>query len=134
MNMLRLSRTFVNSTATRTFSTKVLQANLVSLEYADLVAGKDLTKEIEKGWNPTRFINFISTYNNIRIWFDEPLQSNKILKISKIKFWTKQTTAYSFNGMGVLAVLNIPGVKEKRAEILPLARKFAELPDQVKAK
>jgi hypothetical protein len=36
--------------------------------------------------------------------------------------------------MGVLAVLNIPGVKEKRAEILPLARKFAELPDQVKAK
>lgn len=36
--------------------------------------------------------------------------------------------------MGVLAVLNVPGVKEKRNALLPLAREFAELSEDIKAK
>lgn len=45
---MKLPQTFTNIITKRRFSS-VVKANLVSLEYADLVAGKDLTKEIEQG-------------------------------------------------------------------------------------
>jgi len=71
-------------------SPEIVTANVVTLEYSDLVQGKDLTAEIER--------------------------------------------AFSYEGLGILAVLNVPSLGEKRAALLPLARSFAELPGDVKAK
>ncbi|OQR82224.1 hypothetical protein THRCLA_11041 [Thraustotheca clavata] len=42
--------------------------------------------------------------------------------------------AYGPKGLGILAVANVPGLEELRAKLLPLAFKFANLPDEVKAK
>lgn len=65
-------------------------AEVVQLDYNDLVAGKDLTAEIER--------------------------------------------AYGMDGVGVLTVKNVPGFIEARQAALPLARKFALLPEEVKEK
>jgi hypothetical protein len=43
-------------------------------------------------------------------------------------------TAFGPKGMGILAVANVPGLEELRLQLLPLAFKFANLPDHVKAK
>jgi len=42
--------------------------------------------------------------------------------------------AYSYDGLGILTVSNIPGLEERRAALLPLAKRFAELPETTKAK
>lgn len=42
--------------------------------------------------------------------------------------------AYGFDGVGVLTVKNVPGFVEARDRLLPLSRKFALLPEEVKAK
>lgn len=42
--------------------------------------------------------------------------------------------AYGFDGIGVLTVKNVPGFVEARERLLPLAREFALLPDEVKEK
>jgi isopenicillin N synthase-like dioxygenase len=65
-------------------------SEVVVIDYADLVAGKDLSKEIER--------------------------------------------AYGFEGLGLLAVRGVPSFAEKRQALLPLARKFALLPEEVKKK
>jgi len=42
--------------------------------------------------------------------------------------------AYGPKGLGILVVRGVPGMQEARQAILPLSRKFANLPDAVKAK
>jgi len=66
----------------------MVASKIVSLDYADLVAGKDLTADIER--------------------------------------------AFSYDGLGILTVVNVPNLAEKRKALLPLARTFAELPEDVK--
>jgi isopenicillin N synthase-like dioxygenase len=92
MSLFRTSKRLTSNLSRRRFSSAsdVLTAELVTLDYADLIAQKDLREDIEK--------------------------------------------AYSFDGLGILAVLNVPTLKEKRGRLLPLARAFAELPDDIKQK
>jgi isopenicillin N synthase-like dioxygenase len=40
--------------------------------------------------------------------------------------------AYGYNGLGILAVKNVPDFVKLRENLLPLANKFANLPDEVK--
>lgn len=49
---------------------------------------------------------------------------------------TEKTIARAFGpeGLGILAVLNVPKVSEMRDRLLPLGRKFARLPEKIKAK
>ena len=42
--------------------------------------------------------------------------------------------AYGEEGLGILTVEGIPGLTEKRSDLLPLAYRFANLPDEVKEK
>lgn len=42
--------------------------------------------------------------------------------------------AYGFDGLGLLAVHGVPTLSERRAKVLPLAHKFANLPDEIKNK
>lgn len=42
--------------------------------------------------------------------------------------------AYGFDGVGVLTVKNVPNYSQAREKLLPLARKFAILPDEIKEK
>jgi isopenicillin N synthase-like dioxygenase len=65
-------------------------ANVIVLDYADLVSGKDMTEQIGE--------------------------------------------AYGFDGIGLLAVRNIPGLKRARLDLLPLARKFAILDEDIQNK
>ena len=69
-------------------ASKAIESKIVALDYADLVAEKDLTGKIEE--------------------------------------------AFSHNGLGILMVVNIPDLAEKRARLLPLARAFAMLPAKAK--
>ena len=69
---------------------EAIEGNVVVLQYDKLVAGEDLSDQIEK--------------------------------------------AFSVDGLGVLTVDGIPGLEEARAGLLPLAREFANLPDEVKEK
>lgn len=62
-------------------------AEVVTLDYNDLVAGKDLSEFIEK--------------------------------------------AYGYDGIGLLTVSNVPSLVEKRATLLPLANRLANLPADV---
>jgi isopenicillin N synthase-like dioxygenase len=64
-------------------------ANLVALEYDDLVAGVDLTAQIGKAFSEE-------------------------------------------SSLGILTVVNIPGLAEKRQALLPLANRFARLPADMK--
>ncbi|GMI11631.1 hypothetical protein TrVE_jg1615 [Triparma verrucosa] len=41
-------------------------------------------------------------------------------------------SAYGYTGFGILAVTGVPGLKEKRLNLLPLIERFANLPDSVK--
>lgn len=41
--------------------------------------------------------------------------------------------AFSYDGLGILTVRGVPGLAELRQNLLPLARRFADLPDEVKA-
>jgi isopenicillin N synthase-like dioxygenase len=43
-------------------------------------------------------------------------------------------TAFGMDGIGVLVVKNVPDFIESRGKLLPLARKFADLPDEIKEK
>lgn len=70
--------------------TEFVIGEVVTLDYNDLISGKDLTAEIEK--------------------------------------------AYSYDGIGVLTVKNVPNFVEARAKMLPLAREFAILPEEIKEK
>jgi isopenicillin N synthase-like dioxygenase len=65
-------------------------AEVVTLDYSDLVECKDLTEQIE--------------------------------------------TAFGIDGIGLLTVKNVPGFLEARQRLLPLARQFALLPEEVKQK
>lgn len=42
--------------------------------------------------------------------------------------------AFGVDGLGILTVANVPTWEEKRRELLPIAREFADLPEEVKAK
>lgn len=42
--------------------------------------------------------------------------------------------AFGFEGIGVLTVKNVPGFVEARERLLPLGRKFSDLPDEIKEK
>lgn len=42
--------------------------------------------------------------------------------------------AFGYDGMGILVVSGVPGLNPKRDDLLPLAFKFANLPDEVKDK
>jgi hypothetical protein len=43
-------------------------------------------------------------------------------------------SAFSYSGLGILTVVNVPTLVEKRKALLPMARTFAELPEDVKQK
>lgn len=68
----------------------LVKCDVVELDYADLVAGVDLTSKIQQ--------------------------------------------AYGVDGVGLLTVKNVPDYVEARSRLLPLAKKFADLPDEVKEK
>lgn len=70
--------------------TTVVNVDVVELDYNDLVAGVDLTAQIEK--------------------------------------------AYGEDGAGLLTVKNVPSYVEARSRLLPLSKKFADLPNDVKEK
>ena len=40
--------------------------------------------------------------------------------------------AFGKDGLGIIAITNVPKVKEMRERLLPLGRKFAMLPDEIK--
>jgi len=42
--------------------------------------------------------------------------------------------AYGFDGLGILAVKNIPNLSKLRQDLLPLGHKFANLPEEAKSK
>ena len=42
--------------------------------------------------------------------------------------------AYGYDGLGILTVRGVPTLEEKRLELLPLAKKFANLPEEIKRK
>lgn len=42
--------------------------------------------------------------------------------------------AYGFDGLGILVVTGVPNFEKLRSDLLPLAHKFANLPDEVKQK
>eukprot|EP00965_Chrysotila_dentata_P206895 6183805-Pleurochrysis_carterae.AAC.2 len=65
-------------------------ADIVVLQYEDLLAGSDLTAEIER--------------------------------------------AFGYDGMGILTVAGVPGISDARDRLLPLAHRFAMLPEKTKAK
>jgi isopenicillin N synthase-like dioxygenase len=69
---------------------EVIKCDVVELDYNDLVAGVDLSAEIER--------------------------------------------AYGFEGAGLLTVRNVPNYVAARKRLLPLSKKFADLPDEVKDK
>eukprot|EP01032_Pedospumella_encystans_P027302 gene27302-30860_t len=70
--------------------TEVIKSDVVELDYNDLVAGADLTSQIQK--------------------------------------------AYGVDGVGLLTVKNVPQYVAARSRLLPLSKKFADLPDEVKEK
>lgn len=70
--------------------TEVIKSDVVELDYNDLVAGVDLTSQIQR--------------------------------------------AYGVDGVGLLTVKNVPKYVEARSRLLPLSKKFADLPDDVKEK
>ena len=94
---------------------KVVAAELVALDYNDLVAGKDLTKDIERGAAEPR----------TRLLLLSIFSKDKSCSFSSC-------TAFSYEGLGILTVVNVPTLAEKRQALLPLARTFAELPTEVK--
>jgi isopenicillin N synthase-like dioxygenase len=61
------------------------------------------------------------------------LDYNDLLDETK-DFSKEIETAYGFDGIGVLTVKNVPGFMEARQKLLPIARKFALLPEEVKEK
>ena len=69
---------------------EVVPCEVVELDYTDLVAGVDLTAEIQR--------------------------------------------AFGVDGVGLLTVKNVPNYVEARSELLPLSRKFADLPEDTKEK
>ncbi|CAE7732420.1 unnamed protein product, partial [Symbiodinium microadriaticum] len=71
-------------------SMEAIQGDVVVLQYDKLVAGEDLSDQIEM--------------------------------------------AFSVDGLGVLTVEGVPGLEEARNGLLPLAREFANLPDDIKDK
>lgn len=44
------------------------------------------------------------------------------------------SAAYGYDGIGVLAVKNVPKMKDFREKLLPMAFKFANLPESVQRK
>ena len=68
----------------------VITADVVVLDYHDLVKRADLSHQIEK--------------------------------------------AFGKDGIGLLTVKNVPGLQERRSDLLPIARRFAELDDSTKEK
>ena len=46
----------------------------------------------------------------------------------------KISEAYGYDGLGILTVSNVPSLNESRMKLLPLARKFANLNDDIKNK
>ena len=54
--------------------------------------------------------------------------------VNKVDLSEQIEKAYGESGLGILTVSNIPGVEEARAALLPLAFKFAHLPEEVQAK
>lgn len=70
--------------------TEVVKCDVVELDYNDLVAGVDLTSQIQ--------------------------------------------TAFGFDGVGLLTVKNVPQYNDARSRLLPLSKKFADLPDEIKEK
>lgn len=50
----------------------------------------------------------------------------------RVSFCRRQ--AFGYEGLGLLTVSGVPGLAEYRAALLPLARRFALLPDEVTAR
>ena len=72
-------------------------------------------------------VQYISNDNRVVLLdFHDLLKNSVPLKAIEI--------AYGYDGLGILAVKNVPEVKELRAKLLPLARKFANLPENVREK
>lgn len=46
----------------------------------------------------------------------------------------KIAKAFGYDGLGLIAIRNVPGVAEARAQLLPYAHKFGNLPTEVKGK
>jgi len=55
---------------------------------------------------------------------------NDIVGDSNARILEAIQEAYGPDGLGIMAVENVPGLMEKRAELLPLATKLANLPDE----
>jgi isopenicillin N synthase-like dioxygenase len=60
------------------------------------------------------------------------LDYNELIK--DVDYSSSIEEAFGFNGLGILAVKNVPNLSKLREDILPLAHKFANLPDEIKNK
>lgn len=54
--------------------------------------------------------------------------------LNEVDLTEQIATAFGVSGVGVLTVKNVPGFVEARGRLLPLAHKFANLPEEIKAK
>lgn len=57
-----------------------------------------------------------------------------VANLLRVSFSLVVAEAFSHDGLGILAVKNVPGFADKRNKILPLAWRFGQLPEEVKAK
>ncbi|TMW55121.1 hypothetical protein Poli38472_013883 [Pythium oligandrum] len=64
---------------------------------------------------------------------DVPVVSYQDL-VEKADLGDKIEAAFGYEGMGILAVSGVPQLDPKRMELLPLAFKFANLPEEIKNK
>lgn len=70
----------------------------------------------------------------------EPIEIAKVVDldyndlVNDVDLTDKIAEAYGPEGLGLLTVSNVPNVMEYRQAILPLAYKFANLPDEIKNK
>lgn len=54
--------------------------------------------------------------------------------VNGVNLIDKISEAYGYDGLGILTVSNIPSLNESRLKLLPLAKKFADLNDDIKNK
>lgn len=85
---------------------------------------------LSAAFKPVRFARMVrpmSTGSSIVVLDYNDLIVNKV-NIKDIE------AAYGFDGLGILAVKNVPRMQELRQRILPLATRFAHLPKDIQAK
>jgi len=75
-------------------------------------------------------IQYVSSTSDVKV----VLLDYKDLADETVDLGASIKEAFGFNGLGILAVRGVPGIEVTREDLLPLAHKFANLPEEVKEK